>query len=58
LLREMGFPNARFVVNGFQGDARKEGPQKGMRTLNGWQNSGLPWSAKLDPAKIHRVDLH
>lgn len=58
LLRERGFPNARFVVNGFQGDARKEGPQKGMRTFNGWQNSGLPWSAKLDPAKIHRVDLH
>ncbi len=58
LLRENGFPNARFVVNGFQGDARKEEPQKGLRTLNGWQNSGLPWSTKLNPAKIHRIDLH
>ena len=56
LLRENGFPNARFVVNGFQGDARKEEPQKGMRTLNGWQNSGLPWSAKLNPVKIYRTD--
>lgn len=55
-LRENGFPNARFVIHGFQGDAIKEGPQKGFRLLNGWQNSGLPWSAKMNPEKVHRVD--
>jgi len=55
-LRENGFPNARFVVNGFQGGALKEGPQAGFRLQNGWQNSGLPWSAKMNADKIHRVD--
>ena len=55
-LRANGFPNARFVVNGFQGSAIKEGPQAGFRTQNGWQNSGLPWSAKMNPEKIHRLD--
>lgn len=55
-LRANGFPNARYVVKGFQGDAHKEGPQKGLRTLNGWQNSGLPWSAKMNADKIYRVD--
>lgn len=55
-LRENGFPNARYVVNGFQGSAVKEGGQAGLRVLNGWQNSGLPWSAKMNPDKIHRLD--
>lgn len=56
LLRQHGFSNARFVINGFQGDAIKEGPQAGFRLQNGWQNSGLPWSAKMNPEKIHRTD--
>lgn len=55
-LREQGFPNARFVINGFQGSAIKEGPQAGFRVQNGWQNSGLPWSAKMNPEKIYRSD--
>jgi len=55
-LRENGFPNARFVINGFQGGAIKEGPQAGFRMQNGWQNSGLPWSAKMNPEKIYRSD--
>ena len=55
-LRANGFPNARFVVNGFQGAALKEGPQAGFRLQNGWQNSGLPWSMKMNPAKMYRVD--
>lgn len=55
-LRENGFPNARYVVNGFQGSPLKEGAQAGMRLQNGWQNSGLPWSPKMNPAKIYRVD--
>lgn len=55
-LRENGFPNARFVVNGFQGSATKDGPQAGFRLTNGWQNSGLPWSPKMNAEKIYRVD--
>jgi rhodanese-related sulfurtransferase len=55
-LRQAGFSNARFVVNGFQGDRLKEGPHAGMRLSNGWQNAGLPWSSRLDGDKIHRTD--
>ncbi|MGQ5487624.1 rhodanese-like domain-containing protein [Thauera sp. ZXT1-4] len=55
-LRENGFPNARYVVDGFQGSALKDGTQAGLRIKNGWQNSGLPWSAKMNPEKIYRPD--
>ena len=55
-LRKNGFPNARFVIDGFQGAAIKDGPQAGFRLKNGWQNSGLPWSAKMNPEKIYRTD--
>ncbi|APW48339.1 rhodanese-like domain-containing protein [Rhodoferax antarcticus] len=56
-LRANGFPNARYVIHGFQGAALKDGPQAGFRLQNGWQNSGLPWSAKMNPAKMYRTDL-
>jgi len=55
-LRANGFPNARYVINGFQGSAIKDGPQAGFRLVNGWQNSGLPWGMKMNPAKMYRVD--
>ncbi len=53
-LRQQGFQNARYVVHGFQGDALKEGEKKGFRIQNGWQNSGLPWSPKMNAEKIYR----
>ena len=53
LLQEAGLSNARFVEHGFQGDAIKQGEQKGFRLKNGWQNSGLPWS-KMSPEKIFK----
>lgn len=56
LLRASGFPNARFVIDGFQGPAVKDGPQAGLRILSGWQNSGLPWSSRMNPDKLHRTD--
>ena len=52
-LRDNGFVNARYIVNGFQGAAIKEGPQAGFRLQNGWQNSGLPWSMKMNKAKMY-----
>ncbi len=54
LLLKNGFSNVKFVEHGFQGDARREGPQRGQRTLNGWQNSGLPWSNRINSEKIYR----
>ncbi|SFF81032.1 sulfurtransferase [Neptunomonas qingdaonensis] len=56
-LQDNGFANARYVVNGFQGDALKEGEKAGLRIQNGWQNEGLPWKAKPNPEKIYRIDL-
>lgn len=55
-LRANGVPNARYVIDGFQGSAIKEGERAGFRTLNGWQNSGLPWGAKPNGDKIYRID--
>jgi rhodanese-related sulfurtransferase len=52
-LIDAGFPNVFYVDHGFQGDASKEGPKKGMRVVNGWQNSGLPWSTKINPEFIY-----
>ncbi|PRB82679.1 rhodanese-like domain-containing protein [Pseudomonas sp. MYb185] len=53
-LRDNGFANARYVIHGFQGDSIKDGERAGFRLLNGWQNSGLPWSPKMNPDKIYR----
>nr|WP_304441093.1 rhodanese-like domain-containing protein [Ignatzschineria sp. F8392] len=55
-LRDAGFTNAHYVVNGFQGDVIKEGEMKGFRLQNGWQNSDLPWGAKMSGDKIYRTD--
>jgi rhodanese-related sulfurtransferase len=55
-LQEQGFSNARYVLNGFQGDRLSDGPQAGMRVKIGWQNTGLPWSPRLNPDKIYRTD--
>ncbi|WP_028468343.1 rhodanese-like domain-containing protein [Neptunomonas japonica] len=55
-LKENGFANAHYVINGFQGGKVKEGEKSGLRIKNGWQNAGLPWKAKPNPAKIYRTD--
>lgn len=55
-LRENGFPNATYVINGFQGGSLKNGDKTGFRIQNGWQNSGLPWGSKPNPDKIYRID--
>jgi hypothetical protein len=40
-------------VSGFEGDKAKDGPQKGMRVVNGWKNDGLPWTYKLVASKMY-----
>lgn len=55
-LRNEGFENARFVIHGFQGDAKGEGEMAGRRVVNGWQNDGLPWSSGLSGTKIYRSE--
>ncbi len=53
LLAEMGFKQAYTVIDGFEGDTAKEGEQKGQRVVNGWKNAKLPWSYRLEKAKMY-----
>ncbi len=48
-LAEDGFTQVHSVVDGFEGDMSKDG----RRSVNGWKNAGLPWSYKLDKAKMY-----
>lgn len=48
-LAEDGFTQVYSVVDGFEGDLSKDG----RRSVNGWKNAGLPWSYKLDKARMY-----
>ena len=51
-LVKQGYTNVWSVVDGFEGDLAKDGPNKGKRAVNGWKNIGLPWSYDLDRARL------
>ena len=55
LLARYGYTNVWSVVDGFEGDMAKDGPNKGKRAVNGWKNAGLPWSYNVDPNKVTMV---
>ena len=48
MLADAGYTKVYSVVDGYEGDKAKQGPDKGRRTVNGWKNSGLPWTYTLD----------
>lgn len=48
-LAEDGFSRVYSVVDGFEGDMSPDG----RRTVNGWKNVGLPWSYRLDKARMY-----
>lgn len=52
LLAQLGYTKVYSVVDGFEGDLAKDGPQAGQRVVNGWKNAGLPWTYKLDKKKL------
>ena len=47
-LADAGYTKVYNVVDGYEGDKAKDGPDKGRRTANGWKNSGLPWTYSLN----------
>lgn len=53
LLAESGYAKVYTVVDGFEGDSAKDGPDAGKRVVNGWKNAGLPWTYKLDKEKMY-----
>lgn len=54
LLAENGFTNVYQITDGMEGDAIKDpqNPAKGQRLVNGWKNSGAPWTYEPDPERI------
>ncbi len=53
-LAEAGFRNVYNITDGFEGDAVKDPASvfDGQRLVNGWKNSGLPWTYDVDPARM------
>lgn len=49
LLAQVGYSRVYTVTDGFEGDKDKNGHP----TVNGWKNSGLPWSYKLEEEKMY-----
>ncbi|MGB0681838.1 MAG: rhodanese-like domain-containing protein [Magnetovibrionaceae bacterium] len=47
-----GYTQTYTIIDGFEGAPLKEGVSKGVRALNGWRNSGLPWGYKLPKEKL------
>ena len=52
-LQAAGYTRVYSIAEGFEGDTAKDGPKAGQRTVNGWKNAGLPWTYKLDKAKMY-----
>ena len=48
-----GYKQVYVVTDGFEGDKIKEGKKKHWRLVNGWKNSDLPWSYKLNKDKMY-----
>ena len=56
VLTRAGYANVYTVVDGFEGDTTSEGPHKGLHLVNGWRNAGLPWTTRLDRAKMYDLE--
>jgi rhodanese-related sulfurtransferase len=52
-LQMAGFTRVYSIAEGFEGDTMKDGPKAGQRAVNGWKNANLPWTYKLDKAKMY-----
>jgi rhodanese-related sulfurtransferase len=55
-LTRAGYAAVYTVVDGFEGDAASEGANKGLRVVNGWRNAGLPWTTRLERAKMYGLE--
>ncbi|MFN4342292.1 MAG: rhodanese-like domain-containing protein [Azonexus sp.] len=48
-----GYSKVYSVAEGVEGDTAKEGAKAGQRVVNGWKNANLPWTYKLDKARMY-----
>lgn len=56
LFYQEGWKQSYTMVDGFEGAKSKEGKSKGVRHVNGWRNSGLPWGYKLNFDKMYMAE--
>jgi len=54
LMKKAGYNKVYTIVDGYEGDKSKAAKTKGQRVVNGWKNSDLPWSYKLDQNKMYK----
>jgi rhodanese-related sulfurtransferase len=52
ILHIAGYRNVYTVIDGFEGDKLRSGERAGQRLVNGWKNSDLPWSYRLEREKL------
>jgi rhodanese-related sulfurtransferase len=54
LLAQAGYKNVYNITDGFEGDTVNDPASlfNGQRMVNGWKNSGLPWTDSIDPKLI------
>jgi rhodanese-related sulfurtransferase len=54
LLANAGYKNVYNITDGFEGDTVKDPGSvfDGQHMVNGWRNSGLPWTYEVDPARM------
>ena len=54
LLAKAGFTNVYNITDGMEGDAVKDPSSvfNGQRLVNGWKNSGLPWTYEINPERM------
>jgi len=52
-LAKAGFKNVYNIIDGMEGDANADSHSVATaRELNGWKNSGCPWTKKLTPERL------
>ena len=54
VLAKAGFTKVYNVVDGMEGDSVSDTASvfQGQRLVNGWKNSGCPWTYKLTPERM------
>ncbi|SFR51862.1 rhodanese-like domain-containing protein [Thiomicrospira sp. ALE5] len=53
ILDQYGYKNVYLLLGGFEGSVVREGDKKGFRLVNGWKNSGMPWTYDIDPDIVY-----
>ena len=53
ILDQYGYKNVYLLLGGFEGGTVKDGDKKGFRLVNGWKNSGMPWTYDIEPEIVY-----